>query len=124
MTHIDLIAQLRVQVYDDANPAERAETRVIINVQRNVNAPVFKQATYEATIVENYPIGGSVLQVGLAMCVVHAFIVMIKYQRPNHEPTTRCTDTSPNGACDAIVRACIIPVSASKESYTASGASR
>ena len=75
LTHIDLIAQLRVQVYDDANPAERAETRVIINVQRNVNAPVFKQATYEATIVENYPIGGSVLQVGLALCVVHAFVV-------------------------------------------------
>ena len=42
---------------------QRAEARVILTVRRNVNAPVFKQAEYDAVIVENYPIGANVVQV-------------------------------------------------------------
>ena len=58
-----LIFQLQVEIYDDANPTQRVETSVKITVQRNVNAPQFGQENYRANVVENYPIGASVVTV-------------------------------------------------------------
>ncbi len=57
------VFQLRVEIYDDANPSQRVETSVKITVQRNVNAPQFSQENYRANVVENYPIGASVVTV-------------------------------------------------------------
>ena len=50
-------------MYDNFNPEQRATTEVIMNVQRNVNGPVFARSNYLATVVENYPIGESVAKV-------------------------------------------------------------
>ena len=50
-------------MYDSSNPNQRATTDVIITVQRNVNSPVFRRSNYLATVVENYPIGESVVKV-------------------------------------------------------------
>ena len=55
--------QLRVQIYDSSNPEQRAETMVLITVNRNVNGPQFSQANYRANVVENYPIGASVVTI-------------------------------------------------------------
>ena len=54
---------MTVQIYDSANPVQKAETQVKIIVQRNVNGPQFTQETYRANVVENYPIGASVVTV-------------------------------------------------------------
>jgi protocadherin Fat 4 len=54
---------LRVQVYDSANPNQRATTVVNIKVERNVNKPQYSKPNYYAAVVENYPIGASVIQV-------------------------------------------------------------
>ena len=44
-------------MYDSANPTQRATTEIAITVQRNVNAPRFERRSYQANVVENYPIG-------------------------------------------------------------------
>ena len=55
--------QLVVQVYDSANPSEKAETRLFIKVKRNVYAPKFKKENYGETLAENFPLGEPVLTV-------------------------------------------------------------
>ena len=56
--------QLQVIAYDNAYPSNRATSEVAINVQRNVNGPVFTPtSTYEKTVSENVPIGTSLLTV-------------------------------------------------------------
>ena len=55
--------QLVVQVYDSANPSEKAETKLFITVKRNVNVPKFKKDSYVATLAENFPLGEPVLTV-------------------------------------------------------------
>ena len=52
-----------MQVYDSANPSEKAETKLYITVKRNVNEPKFTKEKYEATVAENFPLGEPVLTV-------------------------------------------------------------
>ncbi len=50
-------------MYDSSNPSQRAEVKVMVTVQRNVNGPVFSDGNYDARISENYPIGERVVTV-------------------------------------------------------------
>ena len=52
-----------MQVYDDANPSQTAQTKLFITVKRNVNAPEFKKENYAARLAENFPLGEPVLTV-------------------------------------------------------------
>ena len=55
--------QLKVNVFDSANPTQVVPVSVVINVQRNVNGPQFEEGSYDARIAESYPIGASVTTV-------------------------------------------------------------
>ncbi len=72
---------LRVQVYDSANPNQKAQTVINIQVRRNINSPVFSKSNYEAAVVETYPIGASVVSVSASdadeVCLALDIIIKI-----------------------------------------------
>jgi len=55
--------QLGLLAYDTQYPSEIAYTNISIVVNRNPNAPVFTQQTYERTITEDYILGYSLIQI-------------------------------------------------------------
>ncbi len=55
---------LTLSSWDSEYPEQVAKASVIINVQRNVNGPIFKpSATYSKTIVDSYQVGDTILTV-------------------------------------------------------------
>jgi len=55
--------QLRVTAYDDQDPGRLATAEVTILVQRNANAPKFKQTSYRTTLDEKSPLGVGIINV-------------------------------------------------------------
>lgn len=49
-------------MYDSAKPDKLTTTTIRVPVLRNVNAPVFKDTSYEAAILENARVGVRILQ--------------------------------------------------------------
>ena len=55
--------QIRVLVQDGGNPPLERTGLLVVNMLRNQNAPRLERSDYEATILETYDIGRSVLAV-------------------------------------------------------------
>ena len=54
--------QLKVVAYDDNNPTKTTTGTVEITVERNKNEPRFSPDRYEKRILENQPLGVSIVQ--------------------------------------------------------------
>ena len=55
--------QLRIVVYDRANPAEKATAAITIEVNRNENSPSFTESTYRVDAVETMDLGSFIADV-------------------------------------------------------------
>lgn len=58
-----LVFQLLAQAYDNGYPALYDTTVVTINVNRNLQPPVFNQQTYNITILESQTLGETITTV-------------------------------------------------------------
>ena len=54
---------MRFAAFDSANPLNRAEAVIRIDVTRNEHAPVFEQDSYSANVTQNLALGELVVQV-------------------------------------------------------------
>jgi hypothetical protein len=61
--HIIVILQLLVQAYDNGYPALYDTTVLTVNVNRNLQAPVFSQPNYNVTILESQTLGETIVSV-------------------------------------------------------------
>ena len=69
-----------VQVYDDANPDQKAYANLTVEVRRNENKPVFNPEEYNANILEIVPVGTTVAQVSLSQLTLKVLVATIDAQ--------------------------------------------